>query len=97
TRAPPLPDTTLFRSVSIIEVQVSEDLSRAFFIFESAERGVLNDSLRKAGIPVILSKPVRWVGQELDAVRAQPGKVNYLVEWKLRSEEHTSQLQSRES
>lgn len=71
------------QGVSLIEVQVSKDLSRAFFIFESAERDVLHESLRKAGIPVILSKPVRLIGQDLEEVKQQKEVVNYLVEWNL--------------
>ncbi|MDF2720448.1 MAG: hypothetical protein K0Q59_123 [Paenibacillus sp.] len=68
---------------SVIEVQVSKDFSRAFFIFESAGRDALNASLRKAGIPVVLSKPVRLIGQDLEDVKKQKEVVNYLVEWNL--------------
>lgn len=71
------------QDVTVIEVQVSKDLSRAFFIFESAGRDILNASLRSAGIPVILSKPVRLIGQDLDEVKQQKEVVNYLVEWNL--------------
>lgn len=71
------------QDVTVIEVQVSKDLSRAFFIFESAGRDILNTSLRSAGIPVILSKPVRLIGQDLDEVKQQKEVVNYLVEWNL--------------
>lgn len=68
---------------SVVEVQVSKDFSRAFFILESEGRDVLNASLRKVGIPVILSKPVRLIGQSADEDRTQHTTVNYLVEWNL--------------
>lgn len=71
------------QNIALIEVQVSKDLSRAFFIFETAERDVLLESLRKAGIPVILSKPVRLVGNDIEQVKLQAEVVNYLVEWNL--------------
>ncbi|MDF2661678.1 MAG: hypothetical protein K0Q94_4469 [Paenibacillus sp.] len=71
------------QDVTVIEVQVSKDWSRAFFIFESAGRDILNASLRSAGIPVILSKPVRLIGQDLEEVKQQKEVVNYLVEWNL--------------
>lgn len=68
---------------SLIEVQVAKDLSRAFFIIESEERGAVNESLRELSIPVTLIKSVRLVGQELEEVKKQAEKVNYLVEWNL--------------
>lgn len=71
------------QNASLIEVQVAKDLSRAFFILEAAERNVINESLRGLGIPVTLIKPVRLVGTELEEVKKQADKVNYLVEWNL--------------
>jgi Protein of unknown function (DUF4242) len=71
------------RHVELIEVQVSKDLSRAFFIFESEQRSVLDESLRAEGIPVALIKPVRLVGNELEAVKKEASAINYLVEWNL--------------
>ncbi len=71
------------QSASLIEVQVAKDLKRAFFIFEAEERNVINESLRELGIPVTLIKPVRLVGTELEQVKKQADKVNYLVEWNL--------------
>ncbi|WP_409300097.1 DUF4242 domain-containing protein [Peribacillus sp. SCS-155] len=70
-------------NASLIEIQVSKDFSRAFFIFESEERNTVNEALRKLDVPVTLIKPVRLVGQELDNVKKQADKVNYLVEWNL--------------
>lgn len=71
------------QNASLIEVQVSKDLSRAFFILEAEERNLINESLRGLGVPVTLIKPVRLVGTELEEVKKQADKVNYLVEWNL--------------
>jgi hypothetical protein len=71
------------QNASLIEVQVAKDFSRAFFILETEERSVINESLRGLGIPVTLIKPVRLVGTELEEVKKQSDKVNYLVEWNL--------------
>lgn len=71
------------QSATLIEIQVSKDLSRAFFIIESEERNVINETLRSLEVPVSLIKPVRLVGQELEDVKKQADVVNYLVEWNL--------------
>lgn len=71
------------KNANLIEVQVSKDFSRVFFIFESDERNVLNDMLRELEIPVTLIKPVRLVGKEIEEVKKQADAVNYLVEWNL--------------
>lgn len=71
------------KNASIIEIQVSKDFSRAFFIFESEDRNTVNDSLRELGIPITLIKQVRLVGQDLEEVKKQKDVVNYLVEWNL--------------
>ena len=71
------------QNASLIEVQVAKDLKRAFFIFEAEERNVINEGLRGIGIPVTLIKPVRLVGTDLEKVKKQADKVNYLVEWNL--------------
>jgi len=71
------------KGASLIEVQVSKDLTRAFFIVESSDRNSVTDSLRQQGIPVTLIKPVRLVGQELETVKEKASVVNYLVEWNL--------------
>lgn len=76
-------DSLVKESASLIEIQVSKDLSRAFFIIESEERNTINDSLRNLDIPVNLIKAVRLVGQELEEVKKQGDAVNYLVEWNL--------------
>ncbi|HEX7056098.1 MAG TPA: DUF4242 domain-containing protein [Bacilli bacterium] len=71
------------KGVALIEVQVSKDFTRAFLIAESGKRNDVTEVLRENGIPVTLIKPVRLVGKELDEVKKQADKVNYLVEWNL--------------
>ncbi|MEH7444267.1 DUF4242 domain-containing protein [Bacillus sp. JJ1122] len=71
------------QNATLIEVQVAKDLSRAFFILEAEERNVINEGLRTLGVPVTLIKPVRLVGRDLEEVKKQADKVNYLVEWNL--------------
>jgi len=71
------------QNAALIEVQVASDLSRAFFIVESESRNTVTEVLRANQIPVTLIKPVRLVGQELEDVKKQADKVNYLVEWNL--------------
>ncbi|ALF10443.1 DUF4242 domain-containing protein [Parageobacillus thermoglucosidasius] len=68
---------------NLIEVQVSKDFSRAFFIFESEGRNIINDRLRRLGIPVTLIKPVRLVGKDIEEVKKEADTVNYVVEWNL--------------
>ncbi|MCM3760549.1 DUF4242 domain-containing protein [Alkalihalobacillus oceani] len=67
----------------LIEVQVAKDFNRAFFIFEAAEEGTLTQNLSDAGIVPSLVKEVRIVGQDLEEVKKQKDKINYLVEWNL--------------
>ncbi|MCM3714530.1 DUF4242 domain-containing protein [Halalkalibacter oceani] len=67
----------------LIEVQVAKDFNRAFFIFEAAEEGALTKNLSDAGIVPSLVKEVRIVGQDLEEVKKQKDKINYLVEWNL--------------
>lgn len=71
------------KNASLIEIQVSKDFSRAFFIFESEDRNTVNESLRELAVPVTLIKQVRLVGQDLEEVKKQKDVVNYLVEWNL--------------
>lgn len=71
------------KNAGLIEVQVSRDFTRAFFIVEGEDRGLINEILRDQGIPVTLIKPVRLVGQDLEDVKKHTDKVNYLVEWNL--------------
>ncbi|WP_248923900.1 DUF4242 domain-containing protein [Paenibacillus hamazuiensis] len=71
------------KNVSLVEVQVSRDFSRAFFIFDGENRGLINEGLRELGISVTLIKPVRLIGQDVEAVKRKTDAVNYLVEWNL--------------
>lgn len=71
------------KGASLIEIQVAKDLSRAFFIIESEDRNTVNETLRGLEIPVVLTKSVRLVGQDLEAVKKKGDVVNYLVEWNL--------------
>lgn len=68
---------------ALIELQVSKDFSRAFFIIESEERHVATNSLRELDIPVQLVKVVRLIGKELEEVKNNKDVVNYLVEWNI--------------
>lgn len=69
--------------VQLIEVQVSNDLARAFFIFESEERNVVTEGLRQLEIPVALIKKVRLIGSDIEEVKKEGQTINYLVEWNL--------------
>jgi Protein of unknown function (DUF4242) len=71
------------KNATLIEVQVSKDFSRSFFIVEGEKQEVATETLEAAGITVELVKEVRLVGKELDAVKEQNDVVNYLVEWNI--------------
>ena len=71
------------KGAALIEVQVSKDFSRSFFIVEGEKQEVATETLEGAGISVDLVKEVRLVGKELDAVKEQNDVVNYLVEWNI--------------
>ena len=68
---------------SLIEVQVSKDFSRSFFIVEGEDQNAATETLKAAGIPVELVKEVRLVGKELEDVKKKNDVVNYLVEWNI--------------
>lgn len=67
----------------LIELQVSKDFSRSFFIIEAAKQEDASSVLEEAGITVELIKDVRLVGDDLEKVKQQKDVVNYLVEWNL--------------
>ncbi|WP_085993099.1 DUF4242 domain-containing protein [Oceanobacillus senegalensis] len=71
------------KNIHLIEVQVSKDFSRTFFIFEAEQSHVLEENLKNQGVSTQLVKEVRLVGKELDEVKKQADNVNYLVEWNL--------------
>jgi hypothetical protein len=68
---------------ALIEVQVSKDFSRSFFIVEGEDQNAATETLKGAGVPVELVKEVRLVGKELDDVKKNNDVVNYLVEWNI--------------
>ncbi len=70
-------------NAALIELQVSRDFSRSFFIVEGEDRTVATNALRAAEIPVQLVKEVRLVGKELADVKKNKDVVNYLVEWNI--------------
>ena len=68
---------------ALIEVQVSKDFSRSFFIVEGEDQNAATETLKAAGVPVELVKEVRLVGKELEDVKKNNDVVNYLVEWNI--------------
>jgi preprotein translocase subunit SecD len=72
--------------VSLIEVQVSKDFSRGFFILEGEDAQAIQDNLKAQDVSIQLIKEVRLVGKELDEVKKQAEQVNYLVEWNIPEE-----------
>lgn len=68
---------------SLIELQVSKDFSRSFFIVEAEDQITATDTMNAAGISVQLVKEVRLVGKELEDVKQNNDVVNYLVEWNI--------------
>jgi hypothetical protein len=71
---------------ALIEVQVSKDFSRSFFIVEGEDENDATEVLKEAGLSVELVKEVRLVGKELEDVKQNKDVVNYLVEWNLPEE-----------
>lgn len=71
------------KEASLIELQVSKDFSRSFFIVEATDKEIASSVLQEAGITIELIKDVRLVGDELEKVKQQQDVVNYLVEWNL--------------
>lgn len=67
----------------LIELQVSKDFARAFFIVEAPSKEVATTVLQNADIEIELIKDVRLIGDELERVKQQDDVVNYLVEWNI--------------
>jgi len=78
-----LTDAAQADHINLIEVQVAKDFSRSFFIFESKDEAGLTSNLEKQDLRVELIKEVRIVGKDLEEVKKQSDKANYLVEWNL--------------
>ncbi|EKN70143.1 hypothetical protein BABA_07191 [Neobacillus bataviensis LMG 21833] len=74
------------KNAALVEVQVSKDFSRSFFIVEGETQTAATETLKADGIPVELVKEVRLVGKELDDVKKNNDVVNYLVEWNIPAE-----------
>lgn len=68
---------------SLIELQLSKDFSRSFFIIEGENQNTATETLKGTGIHVDLVKEVRLVGKELEDVKKNNEVVNYLVEWEI--------------
>ena len=71
------------KEAALIELQVSKDFSRSFFIVEANEEEIATSVLKDAGIAIELVKDVRLVGDDLEKVKQQKDVVNYLVEWNI--------------
>lgn len=74
------------QDVTVIEVQVAKDFSRAYFIMEANEESQATTALAAQNIQTDLVKEVRLVGKELDEVKTNQEVVNYLVEWEIPAE-----------
>ena len=74
------------QDVSVIEVQVAKDFSRAYFIVEANEEAQATAALVAQHIQTDFVKEVRLVGKELDDVKVNQEVVNYLVEWEIPAE-----------
>jgi hypothetical protein len=68
---------------TLVEVQVSNDFTRAFLVLESTSQAALREVFSNSHLAVTLVKPVRIVGANLDDIRKKDAKVRYLVEWNL--------------
>src|SRR5690625_1905455 len=69
--------------LSLIEAQVAKDYSYAFFIVETDNESQLAPIIEKENVHVALTKQVRLIGEDIDGVKRQKDKVNYVVEWNL--------------
>ena len=66
----------------VVEVQVSQDLARIFFVAEDVEPARLTAAITDLGTAQSEPAPVRLVGATLDEVRARSGDTaSHLVEW----------------
>lgn len=71
------------KEATLIELQVSKDFSRSFFIIEAGSEEIATSTVKEAGIAIELVKDVRLVGDELEQVKQKNSVVNYLVEWNI--------------
>lgn len=68
---------------SIVEVQIAKDLSQLFFIIETEDEKKVTQILKEHHLTVKLTKEVRLIGEDIEDVKKQKEKVNYVVEWNL--------------
>ncbi|GEK34957.1 DUF4242 domain-containing protein [Kurthia sibirica] len=74
-------------AITVLDVQVAKDFSRAYVIVEAPEEQLAIDAFNAANLSADLSKQVRLIGQALEALKAsKPEEVNYLVEWEIPAE-----------
>lgn len=73
------------KGASLIELQISKDLTRSFFIIEGENKEIAIDTLRNEELPIQLVKEVRLVGKDLEEVKQKNDVVNYIVEWNIPS------------
>lgn len=73
------------RNARIIEVQVSQDFGRAFWVVEGEEAAV-KAGIEEAGVTLSLLKQVRLIGKQTEEVASGSEELNYLVEWNLPAE-----------
>lgn len=71
------------KDADLLEIQLSTDYARAFFIVEATNEGIATSVLEDAGIKAELVKEVRLVGDDLERVKGNKDVLNYLVEWNL--------------
>lgn len=66
----------------LLDVQVSEDLGRIFFVAEDGDPSRLEAGIADLGVERTIPALVRLVGATVEAVRARAGgPASYLVEW----------------
>lgn len=69
--------------VLVIEAQIAKNFRKAYWILESENETATHNALENIGLKVELSKKVRLVGKDLDQIKKDNERVNYLVEWEL--------------
>jgi hypothetical protein len=65
----------------LIEAHVGRDVRRLFVIVEQSSQEAVERALASSGLDAASPKPVRLVGQDLEAVKAGRRHAGYLVEW----------------
>lgn len=68
---------------ALIEVQIAKDLSQLFFIIETEDESNVAQVFEDHHLTVKLTKEVRLIGEDIEDVKREKEKVNYVVEWNL--------------